>query len=184
MTTSSNSQSWSHVASLRPRLKSNAKINRQRFRGELWYVLQDNASGRYHRFSPAANQFIGMMDGRHTVQEIWNLAEQRMGEDVPSQDDVVRLLAQLHGADVLHADVSPDLDELSERQATFRHNTLLQTFRSPLAIRFPLLDPDRLLGATLGWVQPLFSWFGFALWFIVVATGVILAGMQIGRAHV
>ena len=165
------------MAGLRPRLKPNVQIHRQLFRDELWYVLEDHASARYHRFSPAANQIIGLMDGRGTVQEIWDLAERRMGEDVPSQDDVVRLLAQLHGADVLHSDVPPDLDELSRRQQTHRRNTVLQSIRSPLAIRFPLLDPDRFLGASLGAVRPLFSWLGFTLWFVVVATGAVLAGM-------
>ncbi len=177
MTTSSNSPSWYRVAALKPRLKPNAQIHRQLFRDELWYVLEDHASGRYHRFSPAANQIIGLMDGNRTVQEIWDLAERRMGEDVPSQDEVVRLLAQLHGADVLHSDVPPDLDELSRRQEIFRYKTLLQSIRSPLAIRFPLLDPDRFLGASLGVVRPLFSWSGFALWFAMVAAGIVLAGM-------
>ena len=110
MTTSSHSQSWHRVAELRPRLKPNAQIHRQLFRDQLWYVLEDHASARYHRFSPGANQFIGLMDGKRTVQEIWDLAERRMGEDVPRPDDVIRLLAQLHSADVLLSDGPPELE--------------------------------------------------------------------------
>ena len=166
------------MATLKPRLTPNVQIHRQHFRDELWYVLEDHVSARYHRFSPAAYQIIGLMDGDRTVQEIWNLAEKRMGENVPSQDEVIRLLAQLHSADVLHADVAPDLDELYQRQETHRRNTLLQSIRSPLAVRFPLLDPDRFLNASLGVVSPLFSWAGFAVWFAVVATGAVLAGMH------
>ncbi|MCH7863448.1 MAG: hypothetical protein IH998_17780 [Proteobacteria bacterium] len=59
MSDSSESQSWYRIASMKPRLKSHAEIHRQRFRGELWYVLEDHASGRFHRFTPAANQIIG-----------------------------------------------------------------------------------------------------------------------------
>ena len=46
---------------------------------------------------------------------------------------------------------------------------------SPLALRFPLLDPDRFLQRTLRWVQPLFGWFGIVMWLLVVGTGVVLA---------
>ena len=175
MSDSPESQSWYRVSSLKPRLKSHAEIHRQRFRGELWYVLEDHASGRYHRFTPAANQIIGMMNGKRSVQEIWDLAESRLGDEVPSQDEVVRLLAQLHSSDLLQADVPPDFAELSQRHESQRRSTLLQTFRSPLAIRFPLMDPDRFLTASLALMRPWFTWFGFVLWLAVIVMGVTLA---------
>ena len=178
MSDSPESQSWYRVSSLKPRLKSHAEIHRQRFRGELWYVLEDHASGRYHRFTPAANQIIGMMNGKRSVQEIWDLAESRLGDEVPSQDEVVRLLAQLHSSDLLQADVPPDFAELSQRHESQRRATLLQTFRSPLAIRFPLMDPDRFLTASVAVMRPWFTWFGFVLWLAVVALGVFLAALH------
>ena len=178
MSDTTQSQSWYRVAALKPRLKSHADITRQRFRGELWYVLEDHASGRYHRFTPAANQIIGMMDGKRTMQEIWTTAESRMGEDVPTQDEVVRLLAQLHSSDLLLTDVPPDFAELTQRHDTQARAHLLQTFRSPLAIRFPLMDPDRFLAATMAVVRPWFSWFGFVLWLAVVIAGVVLAALH------
>ena len=65
------SPSWYRVASLVPRLRSHAQLHRHRYRGQLWYVLQDPSNERFHRFSPAVFSFIGLMDGRRTVQEIW-----------------------------------------------------------------------------------------------------------------
>ena len=178
MSDSTPSQSWYRVAALKPRLKPHAEIHRQRFRGELWYVLEDHASGRYHRFTPAANQFIGMMDGKRSVQEIWTLAESRMGAEVPDQDEVVRLLAQLHASDLLITDVTPDFAELSQRHDSQRRASLVQTFRSPLAIRFPLMDPDRFLTASMALMRPLFTWSGFVLWLAVVTMGVGLAAVH------
>jgi putative peptide zinc metalloprotease protein len=46
------SASWYRVAGLRPELRAHARIHRQRFRGQPWYVLHDSASGKLHRFSP------------------------------------------------------------------------------------------------------------------------------------
>ena len=51
----------------------------------------------------------------------------------------------------------------------------MQRLRSPLAMRVPLFDPDRLLDLTLPLVRPLFTVFGFLAWLALVLTGVMLA---------
>jgi hypothetical protein len=97
------SSSWYRVAGLRPQLVGHARIHRHRYRDEIWYVLQDRASDRHHRFSPAAYLLIGLMNGERTVQELWDAACARLGDETPTQDDVIQLLAQLHAADALSA---------------------------------------------------------------------------------
>ena len=57
------SPSWHRVANLRPRLRGHAQVHRHRYRGEAWYVVQDDLSGRFHRFTPSVYLFVGMMDG-------------------------------------------------------------------------------------------------------------------------
>src|SRR3954467_14974905 len=103
------SSSWYRIASLRPRLRSHAHVHRHVYRGGVWYVLQDHSTGRFHRFSPVANLVIGLMDGERTIDTIWELACARLGEDAPSQDEVIKLLADLHRADVLQSDAPPDI---------------------------------------------------------------------------
>ena len=49
---------------------------------------------------------------------------------------------------------------------------MIQRLRSPLAIRVPLFDPDRMLNLTLPLVRPLFSIYGFIAWLLLVLTGV------------
>ena len=109
------SPSWYRVASLTPRLRSHAKLHRHRYRGQLWYVLQDRSHERFHRFSPAAFAFIGLMDGRRSVQELWALASTRLGDEAPTQPEVVHLLSQLHASDVLQCNIPSDTAELLER---------------------------------------------------------------------
>ena len=90
------SPSWYRVAGLKPRLRSHLEIHRHHYRGELWYVLQDHSSGRFQRFTPAAYLLIGLMDGKRSVQVIWDVVRERLGEDAPTQEEVIRLLSQLH----------------------------------------------------------------------------------------
>ena len=169
------SPSWYRVAALKPRIRAHARIHRHAYRDKVWFVLQDTAAERSHRFSPAAHHFIGLMNGERTVQEIWEATSAYLGDDAPTQEEAIRLLGQLHAADALLCDVPPDSMEVFRRYQ--RHERMLWRRRlwTPLALRFPLIDPDRFLERTLPWVQPLFGWFGILLWLAVVGTGVVLA---------
>jgi putative peptide zinc metalloprotease protein len=172
------SPSWYRVSDLRPRLRSQIRIHRQQFRGGLWYVLQDRVSGRFHRFTPAAYLVISLMNGQRTTNDIWQLACRRLGDDALTQDDMVRLLAQLHQADVLHADVSPDFEELSSRAAKIRRRKLVASFANPLSLRLPLLDPDAFLTRTMPFVRPAFSWMGACIFVAIVGYACALAAVH------
>jgi putative peptide zinc metalloprotease protein len=154
------------------------EIHRHHYRGERWYILQDHSSGKYHRFTPAAYLLIGLMDGQLTVEDIWEAGRARLGEDAPTQDEMIQLLGQLHAVDALQSDVPPDTMELLKRFEKQRHTTLKQNLRSPLFMRFPLLDPERFLVQFQPLVRPFFSWFGALLWLGVVGTAVFLAGVH------
>ena len=165
------SGSWYRVADLRPRLRSHVRISRHQYRGERWYVIADRLSRRSHRLNPAAWFLVGLLNGRRGMQEIWDAAVERFGDDAPSQDDAIRLLGQLHSADLLQCDVTPDVDELLRRSHRIAQRTWVGRLLSPLAIKIPLIDPDRLLERWLPWVQPLFGPLGAAVWLAVVGWG-------------
>jgi putative peptide zinc metalloprotease protein len=126
-----------------------------------------------HRFNPAAYYLIGLMDGQRTVQQIWDSAGHRFGDDVPTQQETIQLLGQLHAAEVLQSDVAPDVAELLRRTRKGKPSLWLQNLRSPLAIRLPLLDPDRFLERWLPWYRPLFGWAGALLWLLVVGAALV-----------
>ena len=169
------SPSWYRVAELRLRLRGHAQIHRQKFRGEIWYVLQDHQTGRFHRLSPSANLMISLMDGKRTLHEIWDLVGRRAGDDPPTQDEAIQLLAQLHSSDLLQGELPPDFQELSERSDKQARSELMNRLRNPMALRFPLFDPDRFLDYTLPLVRPLFTVYGFVAWLVLIGTGIALA---------
>ena len=78
------SPSWYRVAELKPNLRSHAQIHRHDYRGKVWFILQDHVAGRSHRFSPAAYRFIGLMDGKHTIQELWDRVSAQAGDQAPT----------------------------------------------------------------------------------------------------
>lgn len=149
------SSSWYRLARLRPSLKPQARVRRHRFRGQVWYVVQDTASGRFHRFTPAAWQLLALMDGKRTMDEVWSEALEQLGDDAPGQEEVIRLLSQLHASDLLLCEVNPDAAELFERFGKQERSRKGGRWKNPFSIRIPLWDPDRFLERTLPYVRPL-----------------------------
>ena len=175
------SSSWYRVAGLKPFLRSHAQIHRQTFRNRIWYVLQDHSTGRFHRFSAQAYFLIGLMDGTRTLQEIWEAACAHLKDDMPTQEEVITLLSQLHQADVLQSNMAPDIDHLLHRSRKDQQSRFWGRLRSPVALRIPLIDPDRFLDRTIGVVAPLFSVFGAVAWCALVITAVVLAFLNWGE---
>ncbi|MBL8486359.1 MAG: peptidase M50 [Rhodocyclaceae bacterium] len=169
---------WHRVAGLRPRLRAHGQVRRHSYRGEPWYVLEDAASGRHHRFTPAAHALVSRMDGGRTVQEIFDAVGAELGDEAPGQEEVIALLASLHRADLLQTDAAPDLGELAARRGLFRRLRLRQYLGNPLSVKLPLWDPDPFLSALVPRLRPLLSPWGAALWLLVVATGATLAAMR------
>ncbi|PKN35163.1 MAG: peptidase M50 [Deltaproteobacteria bacterium HGW-Deltaproteobacteria-19] len=172
------SSSWYRVANLKPLVRRHAEIHRHTYRGKVWYVLQDHSTGRFHRFTEESYFLIGLMDGKRTLQEIWESACLKLADDMPTQDEVIGLVSQLNKADVLQSDTAPDVENLNRRSRKDRSSRFWNTVRSPLAIRIPLLDPDRFLEKTKGIVGLLFTMPAFLVWLIVVVAGAVLASVH------
>ncbi|MDQ6629997.1 MAG: hypothetical protein M3Z29_16355 [Pseudomonadota bacterium] len=168
------SSSWYRIAALRPRLLARARLHRHRYRGELWYLLQDPASGKVHRFTPAARLILAAMDGRRSVHDLWQLAQRRLGDDAPTQDEILQLLGQLHGADLLQTDVPPDALEAFERGRRESQSKRRRAWANPMAVRIPLVDPGAFLDRLAPWWPRLWGVPGAVVWLMVVLPTLVL----------
>ena len=172
------SNSWYRVAGLRPSLRTHARLHRMRYRGGLWYLLQDPISNRVHRFTPSARFVIAAMNGVRTVQELWELANRQLGEQAPTQDEVIRMLGQLHAADLLQSDATSDATELFERGERQDRSTRRRSYMNPMAIRIHLWDPDAFLNRIRPLIDVLWSRWGGILWLVVVLPALVLLPPQ------
>ena len=165
---------WYRVAPLRPRLLARARLHRHIYRGERWYLLQDPASGRVHRFSVASRVVIAAMNGQRSVHDIWQLAQNQLGEDAPTQDEIIQLLGQLHASDLLSTDAAPDVLEVFERGRKQDRAKQRRSWANPMALRIPLWDPGRFLDRFVPAWRWLWSWRGGVLWLAVVLPALLM----------
>lgn len=175
------SQIWYRVARLKPRLRPHVKVHRHRYRGEPWYVLYDPATGRVHRFTPGAYLIVGQLDGTRSVDEVWQALARTHDAEVPSQDDVIRLLSRLHQNDLIQYPSNPDIAELLQRYDKQSTQVLKQNLTNPVSFRIPMWDPDRFLTRTLPLVRPLTGRVGLFLWLAVVLAGLIVGALEWDR---
>lgn len=175
MSNQETSHLWFRVANLKPQLRDHVTVHRQEFREQIWYVYQDRSTNRYHRFNETVHHFIGLMDGERTVQAIWEIQKQQHQTDAPDQEDVIRLLGQLHGNDLLQSNVQPDTLELYERAKKQQQKRWKGFVRNPVSVRVPLFDPEQFLTRSMPFISGLFTRTGFVIWSVLMALSAVLA---------
>jgi putative peptide zinc metalloprotease protein len=121
------------------------------------------------------------MDGKKTLATIWETACERLGDDMPTQDEVISLLSQLYSVDALQTETLPDIAALHKRHKKEKKNKVLAFLRSPMSIKIPLIDPDKFLSSTLFLVRPFFSWPGLLLFAVIFTSGLIVAATHWGQ---
>ncbi|MBI9016209.1 MAG: efflux RND transporter periplasmic adaptor subunit [Phycisphaerae bacterium] len=164
-------EAWYRVADLRPRLMSDTHVYRQQFRGAMWYVIENRANNQFTRVSPEAYRFIGLMDGKRTVSEVWQLCNEQLGDDSPTQGEVIGLLGQLYTANLLFAEMTSDAEGMFNRYRNRVKRQVQGYLTNFLFVRVPLIDPDRFLNMWVGVFGKLFSKLGFLLWLAVLTFG-------------
>jgi len=166
---------WYRVANLTPELLAHVEIRRHDYRGLIWYFLEDTITGKGHRFNSTTYQFIGLMDGTATVQQIFDVVSKKLGDYAPNQDDIVQLLGRMNRAGLIKTEAIVDAEEIYERCQEERKAKLQKQVANPLSVRIPLWDPNSFLDRFCAKVAWVFSpWMGL-IWLLLVVYGGIQA---------
>jgi len=140
------SDSWYQIAQARVALLPTVQALPQRYRGRPWVLLEDDYSHRFFRVTPQAYEFLRSLTAEKTVDEIWQDLARRHPEGTPGQDEVVRLLSQLHLSSLLYFREQPHADAISERMQRQRQREFAAKLLAFLYWRIPLFSLD-------GWLQ-------------------------------
>ncbi|MBK6744274.1 MAG: peptidase M50 [Hydrogenophilales bacterium] len=168
---------WYRIADLHPRLRGHVTIRRQVVRGQVWYVLSDPADGRHFRLNPRAYRFVGLCDARRSVAEVWEQMNVTLGEDAPTQADLVEILARLADGELLQTEILPDVDVMFENRSVRRDKQRWSQL-NPLFFRIGLFDPEPYLHVFDPWLKRLFGAGALALWLALLALAGLLAAMH------
>jgi len=165
-------ESWYRVAEIHPRLRSTVQVSRQHFRGQLWYVIQDHTNNAFFRLAEPAYRYIGLLDGKRSVAEAWKYANEQLGDDSPTQGEVIQLLGQLYTANLLQAEIPPDTHTLFARYKKRKSREVAGYLMNIMFARLPLFDPNAFLNRWISVLGLIFSPLGFVVWMVLLGTGI------------
>lgn len=175
MTQGTLSDSWYQVAQTRVCLLPTVEAQAQRYRGQAWVLLEDGYSHRFFRVSPQAYEFLRALDGQRTVDEIWQDLARRHPEGTPGQEEVVRLLSQLHLSSLLYFKEQPHADAIVERLKKQRSRELMGKLLSFMFWRFPLFGLDKWLDPILPFIRACTGRVAGLVWLAAVCWGAATA---------
>lgn len=162
---------WHRVRALKPRLRPHVQITRQHYRGRRWHVAHDPASNQFYRLSPVGYEFVGLLDGRRTVEEVWNISLGNHGDGAPTQQEVIELLGQMYSSNLLAIDSTPETEQLLSRGRDRLKRRMAQQAIGLMYFRLRLFNPDRILTWLEPILRPLLNRWGFLLWLAWVGYG-------------
>lgn len=172
------SPDWYRVSELRLLKRTHVQTARHVYRGQPWFIIQDLLAGKLHRLTPQSYAIFARMDGRKTIQELWENACKLYPDHPPSQPELIQLISQLHNADLVTGDRRPNLAEIDRRARDESRKATIGYFKNPLSLRIPLFDPEPILGLLSPLSRALFSTIGGTLWVALMATALIVAFMS------
>jgi len=155
---------WHRVRALKPRLRPHVQITRQHYRGRRWHVAHDPASNQFYRLSPVGYEFVGLLDGKRTVEEVWDIALGNHGDSAPTQQEVIELLGQMYSSNLLAIDGTPETEQLLTRGRDRAKRRFAQQAIGIMYFRLRLFNPDRYLSWIEPILRPLLNKWGFLLW--------------------
>ena len=110
--------------------------------------------------------------------EAWELAGGQMDDAAPTQPEVIQILSQLHAANLLEADISPDAQVLLRRYKAHQSRQWKQRAMSALFPRIPIPYGLFALNSFLARWNPVvrifFSQIGMVLWLALIASALLL----------
>lgn len=178
------SDQWYRLAKLRPRLRAGLHMVRQQARGQWWVVVADPVTGRRHRFSEGAWAIVSACHGQSTLDQVWSERLALLGDQAPTQQDTIRIVAQGFAAHLFVSDVAPQAAALVKAEGRVRRQRRRAAI-NPFAFRVPLWDADAFLSRHQHRVQALFTPLGLrciAL-LMILSLGLLLGQAEVLLAH-
>src|SRR5688500_9429254 len=156
-----------------PRLRVDLQIEPREFAGQPCYVIEDPLRGRFFRVGLPEYELLRRLDGRTTLAQAIGQAAATMGGRALGPSEGLAVCRWLAENQLLTAS-----NDRPPRDKPFWNRF------NPLAIKLPLVNPDRCLAALLPWFQWLFSRGFLLLWAGVCLYGGWLAWLHAGKLAV
>ena len=147
----------------RPRLRADLKYTLQHGNGccdvaceDRWYVIEDEANGKFYRIGHAEYTFLSLLDGETTIQSAIAETAAELGASALSESEAATLCRWLIESGLAEKR-RHDEERWSEHQ---RKRKLVQRCRwvNPIMLKIPIGNPDSVVNTVTGVFGWIVSW--------------------------
>ena len=126
-------------------LRPGVQVQRQRYRGERWFVLQNPFSNQYFRLRLRVRICRPVAPGADGAGGLGGMPPAFPGRSSPARKRSCNCSLSCDFANLLHYERALDTAQLFTRYKQRRQRELTARLLNLMFMRFPLLDPDRFL---------------------------------------
>ncbi|KAA5538545.1 HlyD family efflux transporter periplasmic adaptor subunit [Roseiconus nitratireducens] len=157
----------SDLSTLRPAFRRDLQIHS----GDgLHFVVEDPVSGNYYRLGPIEFRFSQLLDGRRSIAEAYAELCQREVDLALTENDAAELCRWLIAVELAQTESSRSAERIKDASDRSQRGRIKQRL-NPIAIRIPLLQPDRWVGRIEPLVGWLFGWPATCLGILLILFG-------------
>ena len=147
----------------------------------MWHVVRDPGNNQFFRLDEAGYRFVAMLDGKRSVEEVWQICNHELGDQAPTQPEAIQLLGQLYTSNLLAAELPADAAGMFERYKKRIRREIGSYMQNLLFIRIPLYDPDAFLDRWVSVFGLAFTKGALVVWLILMALGITAISGRFGE---
>lgn len=157
-------------AAAKLKLRDDLSISPQKYGDEWVCHIEDAARGKFFRIGFAEYTFVSLLDGQTTVAHALTLTARTLGPKAFSEDEATSICSWL-----LDNQLATGADNITSSPANQKR---LSERVNPFWMKWPLMNPDRMLDRATPWLSWLFS-----VPMILVCAGLMIAGLAAVANH-
>ncbi|MBC7337609.1 MAG: PqqD family protein, partial [Clostridia bacterium] len=118
---------------------------RQRYEGEVYWVVKDPVGLNYFRFQEEEFFILNQLDGRSSLDEIKARFEAEFPPQKITLEELQQFIGMLHRSGLVVAAAPEQGRQLLKRRSERRKQEWISALSNILALRFRGIDPERIL---------------------------------------
>ncbi len=164
----------------RLRLRNDLKFTLHNDAATQWYLVEDESRCGFYRVGIAEYAFLSLLNGKRTLDEaVAKLSSLSCCDDL-SEQRAVALARWVVDSGLAQTATSNAKERIGERRKQEQVRQITQ-WMNPIAVRFPLFNPDLMLSKIYALGHRVIGWPVFCLWLMVCIYGGLTLVMVWGQ---
>ncbi|HEX5470304.1 MAG TPA: hemolysin D [Lacipirellulaceae bacterium] len=139
------------------RKRPDLKARRQRYQGQVYWVVKDPVGLQYFRFEEEEYAILQMLDGQLSLDEIADRFERDFPPQTIRTEELQQFIGMLHRSGLVITDAPGQGQQLVKRRGERKKQEWIATATNILSLRFKGVDPERFFNVVYPYVRWFFS---------------------------